>query len=298
VKDPRSSIKLIMETAGRNWFALGAIASDGEWQSDFGPVDFSGPKEFRQRLVDKYIEVHQDHPGDLVAIASVLHDQGGTILPMDIVTPENISKKVDEWYSALVRGELPPQAVRQRPGDYLKHLDRLKKRPHKTKGLSINQIVQYRPKNVPKDFAIGYLVEARRTESYTWDPLDSWFAPQDAFLRRKIPEGEEIPFDEIDVDWSHEAGDKALEDCSKFFEKLGGHFSTELLKLHRTHKMEKAGRDFWLTRNQYGAGFWDGDYPESIEGELVNTADSFPAIHLIMGAEGLLHFYPYRRDVE
>ena len=36
-----------------------------------------------------------------------------------------------------------------------------------------------------------------------------------------------------------------------------------------------AGHDFWLTRNGHGAGFWDGDYPESEETILTDAARTF-----------------------
>lgn len=30
----------------------------------------------------------------------------------------------------------------------------------------------------------------------------------------------------------------------------------------QTSNLQQAGHDFWLTRNQHGAGFWDGDWPD------------------------------------
>jgi len=34
--------------------------------------------------------------------------------------------------------------------------------------------------------------------------------------------------------------------------------------------LERAGHNFWLTRNDHGAGFWDGNYPEA--GERLTAA--------------------------
>jgi hypothetical protein len=34
----------------------------------------------------------------------------------------------------------------------------------------------------------------------------------------------------------------------------------------------QAGHDFWLTRNRHGAGFWDGDYDESVATCLTDAA--------------------------
>ena len=38
-----------------------------------------------------------------------------------------------------------------------------------------------------------------------------------------------------------------------------------------TVNLERAGHDFWLTRNNHGAGFWDGDWPEEA-GERLTAA--------------------------
>ena len=51
--------------------------------------------------------------------------------------------------------------------------------------------------------------------------------------------------------WTAEAIQRATEDCGAF---LADH-ATEIGSKH-----SRAGNDFWLTRNQHGAGFWDGDW--------------------------------------
>lgn len=52
---------------------------------------------------------------------------------------------------------------------------------------------------------------------------------------------------------------------------------------------EQAGRDFWLTRNRHGAGFWDGDYEEPIASRLTASAHSFGEYTLYVGCGAQLH---------
>lgn len=60
-----------------------------------------------------------------------------------------------------------------------------------------------------------------------------------------------------------------VKDCEDFRESFGQFTAAD---------EERAGHDFWLTRNGHGAGFWDGDwsdeYPiERIEGETDDQWD-------------------------
>jgi len=84
------------------------------------------------------------------------------------------------------------------------------------------------------DFTIGYVECALRTSVGDDDePLDSTY------------------------DWSDiapEALKSMIQDCRDFHESHG-----ELLG----DDLSKAGHLFWLTRNDHGAGFWDGDYDYS-----------------------------------
>lgn len=43
-----------------------------------------------------------------------------------------------------------------------------------------------------------------------------------------------------------------------------------------------AGHNFWLTRNGHGAGFWDGDYPETGD-ELSAASEKFGEFNLYVG---------------
>lgn len=50
-----------------------------------------------------------------------------------------------------------------------------------------------------------------------------------------------------------------------------------------------AGRDFWLTRNRHGAGFWDGGWPEPQASRLTDAANSFGEYYLYVGDDGLIY---------
>lgn len=52
---------------------------------------------------------------------------------------------------------------------------------------------------------------------------------------------------------------------------------------------ERAGHDFWLTRNGHGAGFWDGDWPEPYATTLTDAAHAFGSFDLSVGDDGLIY---------
>ena len=56
------------------------------------------------------------------------------------------------------------------------------------------------------------------------------------------------------------------------------------------YALETVSHDFWLTRNRHGAGFWDGDYEESIGQALTEMAHGFGEINPIVGDDGLIYF--------
>jgi hypothetical protein len=50
-----------------------------------------------------------------------------------------------------------------------------------------------------------------------------------------------------------------------------------------------AGHDFWLTRNRHGAGFWDGDWPESWGDRLTERSHAYGEVDLYVGDDGLIY---------
>ena len=55
-------------------------------------------------------------------------------------------------------------------------------------------------------------------------------------------------------------------DCRSFWHRFGCYVCAE----PDGPTIDRAGHDFWLTRNGHGAGFWDGDWPQY--GELLTKA--------------------------
>lgn len=56
------------------------------------------------------------------------------------------------------------------------------------------------------------------------------------------------------------------------------------------YRSARAGRDFWLTRNGHGAGFWDGDWPEVAGEALTAAAHKYGESDVYVGDDGYLHF--------
>ena len=54
--------------------------------------------------------------------------------------------------------------------------------------------------------------------------------------------------------------------------------------------MEQLGRDFWLTRNRHGTGFWDREFgSESARDEMTELSHRFGEVSLILGDDGLAY---------
>ncbi len=74
----------------------------------------------------------------------------------------------------------------------------------------------------------------------------------------------------------------AVLDCDRFRE-LAGDLLDESSEIVAAH-------DFWLTRNGHGAGFWDGDWPESGD-RLTAICKGFGESHLYVGDDGRIYHY-------
>jgi hypothetical protein len=48
---------------------------------------------------------------------------------------------------------------------------------------------------------------------------------------------------------------------------------------------ERAGHDFWLTRNRHGAGFWDGDWPAEVGKRLTRAAHVYGTADVMYDAD-------------
>lgn len=72
---------------------------------------------------------------------------------------------------------------------------------------------------------------------------------------------------------------RIMADCEKFQVENATAIGTDA---------ERAGHDFWLTRNGHGAGFWDGDWPDSGD-ELTAISKNFGECNLYVGDDGKLY---------
>lgn len=56
---------------------------------------------------------------------------------------------------------------------------------------------------------------------------------------------------------------------------------------------ERAGHDFWLTRNHHGDGFWDKDWgwEEEVGDRLTENAQAFDSCYLYVGDDGLIYIF-------
>ncbi len=70
-------------------------------------------------------------------------------------------------------------------------------------------------------------------------------------------------------------------DCESFEEKAG--------PLLDDLDLSDVGHDFWLTRNGHGAGFWDGDYEESLGEKLTELSKTFSEVDLYIGDDGKIY---------
>jgi hypothetical protein len=57
-----------------------------------------------------------------------------------------------------------------------------------------------------------------------------------------------------------------------------------------------AGHDFWLTRNGHGAGFWDGDWPETAGKRLTAASHAYGEVDLYVGDDGKIYQVPSPRS--
>ena len=86
---------------------------------------------------------------------------------------------------------------------------------------------------------------------------------------------------EFDIqDLSMDAINEIMEDCTDFQADNADDIADDL---------RQAGRDFYLTRNRHGAGFWDGDWSDDIGKRLTDKAHTYGTQGLYVGDDGRLY---------
>jgi hypothetical protein len=101
------------------------------------------------------------------------------------------------------------------------------------------------------------------------------------------------PLDNGNHELAEETRAKMIADCTQF----QADNVTDLQEDNRTYARashgcsveESAGHDFWLTRCDHGAGFWDGDWIEPAASRLTESAHKFGDVDLYIGDDGLIY---------
>jgi len=96
-------------------------------------------------------------------------------------------------------------------------------------------------------------------------------------------------------DFSHSALVRAAKDCARFemenAETLANAIATgEVVCGPDFNEWERAGHDFWLSRNGHGAGFFDGDWPEPYGDTLQDAAEKFGGLNPFANEAGEVEF--------
>lgn len=86
-------------------------------------------------------------------------------------------------------------------------------------------------------------------------------------------------------DFSPEALEQAKKELDEFMKE-----ADTILSSIEDVDMETVAHDFWLTRNNHGAGFWDGDYPEEDGDKLTEISNNYGETNLYVGDDGKLYF--------
>lgn len=104
--------------------------------------------------------------------------------------------------------------------------------------------------------------------------------------------GQPLERDYGPADLASEALERVKADCAAFRERAGADVRDDNLTLRgRMSAEERAGHDFWLTRNGHGAGFWDGDWVEPVASRLSALAESFGECGLYPGDDGKIYLF-------
>lgn len=73
-------------------------------------------------------------------------------------------------------------------------------------------------------------------------------------------------------------------DCAAFLESAGDLVSQDNY-IGSGNYLERAGHDFWLTRNRHGAGFWDGDWEKTAGKKLTDLSHPYGDFYLFVNEE-------------
>ena len=102
-------------------------------------------------------------------------------------------------------------------------------------------------------------------------------------------ESEEVIDPPCEWEWDAVTVRDIHRDCLTFIDKMGYIECCGELESWSDDAIERAGHDFWLTRNGHGAGFWDGDWEEDIGAALTRLSGEFTEVWAYQGDGGLMY---------
>lgn len=94
---------------------------------------------------------------------------------------------------------------------------------------------------------------------------------------------DEVPEDKGIADLAPASLQQAISDCHKF-QQDNAELLQQAYDSNVPYDEERAGNDFWYTRNQHGVGFWDRDLGEIGEA-LTKAADAYREVYLMMDGD-------------
>ena len=143
-------------------------------------------------------------------------------------------------------------------------------------------IVTAQAQNVHKDSNMKTAAQAPRMDSFTRAYFETalWSSTDESRDDGGDPLDENYSIGDID----EETSAKMIADCTDFQERY-----TELL-VESGLDYDKAGHDFWLSRNGHGSGFFDEEVPH--RDELQAAAESYGEFSLYVGDDGVIYGTP------
>lgn len=131
----------------------------------------------------------------------------------------------------------------------------------------------------------------RMSGAKDWDPRTPWSLAEwktffDAYLEAALwaetdpASGEPLDKNHSPEDFAPETRVSLKAEAESFLRDHWDDVSDEL---------ERAGHDFWLTRQGHGAGFWDGDWPKDVGKRLTEASKRYGEVTLYVGDDGMIH---------
>jgi hypothetical protein len=77
-----------------------------------------------------------------------------------------------------------------------------------------------------------------------------------------------------------------VSDCGQF--QITNRELLDWAEIRDGRSPHRQGHDFWLTRAGHGAGYWDGDYPET-GARLTVASKLFKPVDLYIGDDGKIY---------